>query len=362
MSTPPSRRSFLTGTFGSALLAVAACSPDPTPSAPNTLAADPSADASGLPGTPVGTTTIRFALDWTPNTNHTGLFVALQQGWFDEIGMDVQVLPYSSALPDTLIDSGAAEFGISFQDSSTRAQAAGAAVVSVFAVLQHWATAIGMRADRVDLQSPRDLDGLTYAGFGDPIEQPLLRSVIRDAGGAGEFTTVTLGTSAYEALYSGDVDFTIPFTAWEGIEAERNGTPMKFFSYTDHGLPDAYSVVIDGSRRWIADHPEQARAFVGVLQRGYQLAADYPDTAADLFLQANADMTDTDLVVQSQRVLARDLLSSADGPVGTQTAQRWQELGGFLFDSGVLVDADGAPLTAEPDFTGYFTADLLAPP
>nr|WP_240189088.1 ABC transporter substrate-binding protein [Nakamurella flavida] len=355
----PSRRAFLTGTLGSALLAVAACSGDPAVPA----ATADATDGSAAPGTAVGPTTIRFALDWTPNTNHTGLYVALQQGWFAEIGLDVQVLPYSSALPDTLIDAGAAEFGISFQDSSARAQAAGAGVVSVFAVLQHWATAIGVRADRDDLTSPKNLDGLTYAGFGDPVEQPLLQAVIRDAGGTGDFTTVTLGTSAYEALYSGDVDFTIPFTAWEGIEAERNGTPMKYFHYTDYGFPDAYAVVVDGSRSWIRDHPEQARAFLGVLQRGYQLAADYPDTAAELLIKANPGaFTDEDLVKESQRTLAADLLKSADGTVGPQDAAQWSAFGRFLFDAGVLVDADGAPLTTEPDFGSYFTTDLLTAP
>ena len=99
-------------------------------------------------------TTVRFALDWTPNTNHTGLYVAQQQGWFADAGLDVQILPYNSTSPDTLVSSGAAEFGISFQDSFTVSKAAGADIVSVLAVLQHWGTAIGVRADRADLRSP----------------------------------------------------------------------------------------------------------------------------------------------------------------------------------------------------------------
>jgi len=109
--------------------------------------------------------TIRFALDWTPNTNHTGLFVALEEGYFADAGLDVEILPYNNTSPDTLVDSGNAEFGISTQSSTTFAKSAGAQIVSVLAPLQTWATGIGVRADRSDISSPKDLDGKVYAGF-----------------------------------------------------------------------------------------------------------------------------------------------------------------------------------------------------
>ena len=111
----------------------------------------------------------------------------------------------------------------------------------MLAVLQHWGTAIGVRADRADLRSPRDLDGKTYGGFGAAYEVPKMQAVIRAAGGKGDFKTVVLGTSAYEALYAGQVDFTEPFLAWEGIEAQLRNEPLKTFAYTDYGFPDAYS-------------------------------------------------------------------------------------------------------------------------
>ena len=149
------------------------------------------------------------------------------------------------------------------------------------------------------------------------IQEPLLKAVIRDAGGVGEFTTVTLGTSAYDALYSGNVDFTIPFLAWEGIEAEHNGTPMKYFEYADYGFPDAYSIVVMGNRSWLAEHPGVARAFVQTLQRGYQFAADRPDEAARMLIDANPGaFPDETLVTQSQQMLAARYLKDTSGVVG----------------------------------------------
>jgi ABC-type nitrate/sulfonate/bicarbonate transport system substrate-binding protein len=318
---------------------------------------------AGCGGGSSGPETVRVALDWTPNTNHTGLFVAQQEGWFREAGLDVQFLPYNNTSPDTLVSSGAAEFGVSFQDSFTFSKAAGAEITSVMAVLQHWATQIAVRADRPDITSPRDLDGKTYGGFGAAYEEPKMRAVIKDAGGTGTFHTVVLGTAAYEALYAGQVDFTEPFVAWEGIEAEMRGQPLKTFSYTDYGFPDAYNVLLIGNSPWLQAHPDLAAKFVQAAQRGYQLAADDPDRAAQLLIDANPGaFTEPELVTRSQHMLADRFLRDENGRVGSQTPEKWAGYSGWVFDSGVLTGPDGAPLTQRPDFTTWFTDDYLAPP
>ncbi|MFD4291790.1 ABC transporter substrate-binding protein [Rhodococcus sp. NPDC058505] len=307
--------------------------------------------------------TIRFALDWTPNTNHTGLYVAQQRGYFADAGLDVEILPYTNTAVDTVIDAGNAEFGISTHDSSTFSRASGAHTVSVLAPLQHWATGIGVKADRADITSPKDLDGTTYAGFGEPGEKETLQQVIRNDGGTGEFTSVTLGTSAYEAVYSGQADFTVSYLAWEGIEAERRGTPMKYFRYTDFGFPDAYAIVVDGNEDWLSANPDEAARFVQALQRGYQFAADHPDEAARDLIDANPGaFNDPQLVVESQRMLAGQYMKDADGRVGTQTLEQWAGNSSFLYRNGLLTGPDGAPLTTEPDWSTYFTNDYLGAP
>ncbi|WP_446226431.1 ABC transporter substrate-binding protein [Nocardia sp. IBHARD005] len=307
--------------------------------------------------------TIRFALDWTPNTNHSGLYVALQRGYFADAGLDVQVLPYNNTSVDTVVDAGNAEFGISTHNSSTFARASGARIQSVLAPLQHWATGIGVRADRTDLVSPKNLDGKTYAGFGDPGERESLAQVIRNDGGTGDFTSVMLGSSAYEAVYSGKADFTVSYLAWEGIEAEHHGTPMKYFRYTDFGFPDSYAIVIDANEGWLAENPDRAKKFVQALQRGYQFAADNPDAAAQDLIDANPGaFNDEKLVFDSQRMLAEQFMKDPDGRVGTQTVEQWSANSRFLYRSGLLNGPDGKPLTTEPDWSTYFTDDYLANP
>lgn len=305
---------------------------------------------------------IRVALDWTPNTNHIGLFAAQQAGWFRDAGLDVEFLPYNATSPDTLVGSGAADFGISFQSSFTYSRAAGADLTSVMAILQHWATAIAVRADRADIRSPRDLDGKVYAGFGEPGEVPKMQAVIKADGGRGEFRTEVLNTAAYEALYAGEADFTEPFLHVEGIEAQLRDEPLRTFSYTDYGFPDAYNVLLVGNSTWLRENPERARAFVQAAQRGYALAAERPAEAARMLKEANpAAFTDEALVDRGAEMMARRYLRDEQGRVGFQTRQRWAGFSGFLYDTGTVVGPDGAPVRAKPDFSTWFTNEYLTP-
>jgi ABC-type nitrate/sulfonate/bicarbonate transport system substrate-binding protein len=346
--------------LSSLIVLLAACAPaassqPPGSPAPTDLPA-PSASASARP---LGT--VRLALDWTPNTNHTGFFVADANGWYEDAGADLEILPYASTTPEALIAAGQAECGISFQDALTFAAAAGAPIVSVMAILQRTAQEIAV-LDSSDITRPRDLDGRTYAGFGYPNEEPTLRSVIKADGGTGTFTTVTLDTAAYDALYAKRADFVITFAAWEGIEAAERGIELRTFAFGDYGFPDFYQVVLACDSRWLAAEPDLARAFIGATARGFAFAAEDPDAAAALLVSENPGVFDgnPELPAKSQRFLTDGgYLVDETGAIGRQTLAKWQGYSGFLFDEGLLVGADGKPLTVAPDYAALFTNDFL---
>ncbi len=352
------------------VLAVAGCgsaNPTAAPSRP----ASPSAAASGAP-TPNSSTapsrtptpptaTVRLALDWTPNTDHTGFFVARAHGLYKDAAIDFQILPYATATPETLLAAHQAECGISFQDSMTFAVAAGADIVSVAAILQKTASAIGVLAAS-PIERPRDLDGRTYAGFGYPNEDPTLKFVIKADGGKGTFKTATLDAAAYEALYQHQADFTIPFTAWEGVEAEQRGIKLRYFQFADYGFPDYYQVVLACDRQWLDQNPDAARRFVGATARGFQFAAEHPDDAAALLVSENPGTFDANkaLPQASQEFLASgNYLVDGAGRFGTQTLERWTGYSAFLYDQGLLGDGSGKPLGKPLDYARLFTNDFL---
>jgi ABC-type nitrate/sulfonate/bicarbonate transport system substrate-binding protein len=304
---------------------------------------------------------LRLALDWTPNTNHTGFFVADAKGWYREAAIDLQVLPYTGTTPETLLAAGQADCGVSFQDSMTFAVASGAPITSVMAILQHTGQEIAVLADS-DIQRPKDLDGKTYGGFGYPNEEPTLKAVIQHDGGKGEFKSVTLNAAAYEALYGGQIDFAITFTAWEGIEAKQRGIDLRYFKFTGYGFPDFYQVVLACRTDWLAASADITRRFLAATVRGFEFADQNPAEAADLLIQENPGVFEANpqLPRESAQFLAdNDFYLDAAGKVGGQTLEQWQGYSGFLYEEGLLADASGKPLTSAPDYAALFTNDYL---
>ncbi|MFH8800929.1 ABC transporter substrate-binding protein [Streptomyces sp. NPDC017936] len=307
-----------------------------------------------------GPVEVTLALDWTPNTNHTGIYVAQQLGWFKDAGIDLKIVPYGTTSPETLVANHKADFGISYQEGLTTARAAGQDITSVYAVTQKTNVTIAVSADRTDITSPKDLDGKTYAGFGAAYEKPLLRSVIKNAGGKGDFTSVALSTSAYSALYAGKADFAMPMPTWEGLEAKLSGKPLKNFELTDYGFPQIYSTLIASSDRYLKADTATAKKFIGAVERGYAYAVDHPANAADLLIKANkSTLTNTELVHESEELLAASYYRAADGSLGTQSAERWKAFADFAYESGLLSDANGKKLTTAPDTSSWFTDDYL---
>ena len=304
---------------------------------------------------------VTVALDWTVNTNHIGLFVARDKGFYSEAGLEVDILPYSDTGAGTLVANRVADFGINGTISLFTQKAAGADLKGVYAVVQSETGRLVFNASRSEIKSPRDLDGLTYGGFGSAWENALIGTIIRHDGGKGKFETVTLGTSAYEALANGSVDFTLEVSTWEGVEAELKGVRQRSFIYADHGVPDEHTTLISSSEAYLQANPKPAAAFVQATRRGYQFAVDHPDAAAAILIAANKDaLTNPALIGASLTALIDGhYLRSQNGAIGTMDPARMDAIGDYLFASGILRDADGNPTKSRPDFGGYFSNTYL---
>jgi ABC-type nitrate/sulfonate/bicarbonate transport system substrate-binding protein len=307
---------------------------------------------------------VTVALDWTPNTNHIGLYVARDKGFYAEAGLDVKILPYADTSAGTLVSSGVADFGFTGSIGFFTQRAAGADLKAVYAVVQTETGRLVFNADRTEIQSPKDLDGKTYGGFGSDWENALIGTLIRHDGGEGTFETVTLGTSAYEALANGAVDFTLEVYTWEGVKAELEGRPQRAFRYADYGVPDQHTTFLASSGAYLAANPDTAAAFVKASRRGYAFAVENSDEAATILVDGNKDMlSDPAFIRASLKALVDGhYLARPDGTVGEIDPKKMEAIGEFLFSSAILRDANGEALTSKPDFTGYYTNEYLAEP
>lgn len=305
---------------------------------------------------------LTVALDWTPNTNHVGLYVAQSKGWFAEAGLDVEILPYTDTSSGILVATGIAQFGILSAVGFHSQRAMGVDMTAVMAVVQHETGRLVFNGQRDDIQRPADLDGKIYAGFGSAWETALISSIIRYDGGEGVFDTVTLGTSAYEALANGSVDFTLEVSTWEGVNSVLLDRPQQAFRYADYGVPDQHTTFLGANATWLAANRNLAGAFVKAAQRGYGFAADNPEAAADILIaQTGGMLANEDLVYASMHALVDGgFLRDPGEPVGLIDADMTRNIAGFLFEAGILRNADGKPLETMPDVSAWFSNDYLA--
>ena len=299
--------------------------------------------------------TITIVLDWTPNTNHTGIFVAQVKGFFEEAGLQVEVVQPPEDGAVTLVSSGKAQFGVSFQDSLAPAFVGDAImpVTAVAAVIQHNTSGIISRAGE-GMDTPKGLEGKKYATWDLDVEKATIRDVMQADG--GDFDLVELipstVTDEVSALQSGSVDAIWIFYGWAGVACQVAGLETDYFEFADiDPVFDYYTPVIIGNNTWLDEHPETAKAFLSALSKGYSYAVDNPREAADILMEAAPELkANAELVYASQEYLADEYI--ADAPQwGTFDAERWAAFFQWLNENNLL-EAE-----INPDFG--FTNDYL---
>jgi ABC-type nitrate/sulfonate/bicarbonate transport system substrate-binding protein len=271
---------------------------------------------------------IRVLLDWTPNTNHTGLFVALEKGWFAEEGLNVTITqpPEDNAL--ILLASERAEFAVYFQEwlgPAIARERDALPVTAVAAIISHNTSGI-MSLRESNIHRPADLSGKRYATWDMPIVTEIIRYIVENDG--GDFESIRMipnfATDVFSALRT-DVDAIWIYYAWDGIAAEINGVD---FNYLDLGLIDDqldfYTPILVTNTNWAAANPKTARKFLAATTRGYNFAIENPREAAEILLK-HAPELDRQLVMRSQEYLQTRYQGSA---------RRWGEIdparwGGF---------------------------------
>ena len=284
--------------------------------------------------------TITFVLDWTPNTNHTGIYVALQKGWFEEAGLKVDVVQPPEGGSALLVASGKAQFAVTAQDSIAPALTGENAMplTTVAAILQHNTSGIVSRAGE-GMDTPRGLEGHKYATWDSPVEKATIRQVM--AADGGDFDKVELipstVTDEVSALRSGDVDAIWIFYGWAGIACEVAGLPIDYFDFADFDpVLDFYTPIIVSNNDWLADNPETAKAFLAALSRGYEYAAENPKEAADILMEAAPELkSNTELVYRSQEYLAGEYIADA-ARWGEIDPDRWGGYFAWLNDNGLM--------------------------
>jgi len=309
-----------------------------------------SCQAAQPPATMSPTPTV-VMLDWFPNTNHTGLYVALDKGWYAEEGLAVEIVqPAEGSTLVQVVAAGQADFGISYQEEVSHARAEDIPIVSIAAIIQHNTSGFASPQDR-GVTRPKDFEGKRYGSWGSPIERAVLGVLMAcDGGDVDEVEFIDIGWADYFTVVQRDVDFAWIFNGWTGTEAELRGMPLDIVMLSDwtHCVPDYYTPVIITSEQNISEKPDLVLSFMAATARGYEFAIENPVEAANILLKC-APESNPDLVRRSQEWLSPRYQADA-ARWGEQRLEIWQGYADWMADRDLLP----RHIEAEKAFTNEF--------
>lgn len=279
---------------------------------------------------------VTVVLDWTPNTNHTGLYVAKEKGFFTEQGLDVEIIQPSEGTSDTIVASGKAQFGIGYQEGVTYARAADVPLVSIAAVIQHNTSGFASIRDK-NILTPKDFEGKAYGGWGSEMEEATIKYLMDQVG--ADYSKVTIMTTGdadfFQASATGQIDFAWIFEGWAGIEAKQKGMDL---NYIDLGKEapvfDYYTPVIITNETILKEDKALVEAFMKGAKKGYEYAIKNPDDAADILIKEVPEINQ-ELVKESQKFLSEKYQADAT-TWGLQKEEVWQRYTDWMFENGFI--------------------------
>ncbi len=280
-------------------------------------------------------TEVTMVLDGTPNTAHSGLYVAMKKGYFEKEGLDVTVVEPPEDGAASMVAAGEAEFGIGYQNElaenfSSDAQLPIAAVATL---LQH--NQIGfISLTQHNINTPADIPNHMVSVSDDVIEQTIIRTLV-DQGG-GDFSLVKL-----EETYIDDVAKTLQYGSqvvlgsygWDGIACERQGMEIHYMAWRDlNEVFDYYGPLILANTEFLTKQPDMAKAFLNAVRQGYQDAVMNPQEAANLLLEQVPDL-DEGLVDSSQRYMSQQYIADSMA-FGVIDEERWNRFYNWINTMG----------------------------
>ncbi|UOE92101.1 ABC transporter substrate-binding protein [Alkalihalobacillus sp. LMS39] len=278
---------------------------------------------------------VTFILDWVPNTNHTGLYVAQEKGFFEEEGLNVTIIEPAMESASQVVASGKAEFGISSQDELTVARSTGIPIVSVAAVIQDHTSGFASPVEK-GIMSPADFEGKTYGGWGSPLEEAMIATLM-EAEGADPSTVnnITVGTDDFFVNTKREIDFQWIYYGWTGVEAEIRNEDIHMIYLTDiEPVFNYYAPVIMSSEAVIENKPELVEKFLRAVSRGYDFAIAEPEEAASILIEATPDANE-ELIIASQKWLSPMYKGDAE-KWGIQSETIWNNFSEWMLEHGVI--------------------------
>ena len=298
-------------------------------------------------------TKVKLALDWYPNANHTGLYIALEKGYFKDENIDLEI--YTPSDPSTVLQTvgaGQDDFGISYQPDLILAKSKNIPVKSVLAFVQHPLNII-MTLKESNIIRPSDLKGKKIAYPGIPLNENLLDTLLKADGlkGKQEVELINTGYDLVPPLIGKTVDACLGcYLSHETIMAENEGFPVNIMRMEQWGVPDYYELVLVASDEMVTDNKDLIERMIRAISKGYNDAVSDPKAGIDNLIKSTNGEIDQAIEYPGAELLA-PLWVDNTGKFGAQTEEKWSVFSQWLFETGQI--------TTVPETNSLFTNEFV---
>jgi NitT/TauT family transport system substrate-binding protein len=305
---------------------------------------------------------IRLQLQWVAQSQFAGYYAAVAEGYYAEEGLDVTILEGAvEIVPQQVVASGGAEFGIAWVPKVLASREEGADLVNIGQVFQRSGTLEVSFVDK-DITSIEDFAGMKIGtwGFGNEHE---LFAAMRAAGIDPENPDdVTIVQQPFDMslLLNGEVDAAEAMTYNEYAQVLEQVNPdtgelyqpedLNVINFNDVGTAMLQDhVFVDAA--WLAEEGNEdiAVKFLRATFRGWAFCRDNFDACVEIVLDNGPTLGEGHMRWQLNEI--NKLIWPSPTGIGVMDEALWEQT--------VAVSLEGQVITVEPT-EGAYRSDLAA--
>jgi putative hydroxymethylpyrimidine transport system substrate-binding protein len=279
-----------------------------------------------------------LTLDFYPNPDHAGIYMAQKLGYFEEAGLDVGIeAPSDPAAPIKLVAAGQSDLAISYEPEVALAHEKGLDVVAIGALVNRPLTSL-IWLKESGIKGVGDLKGKTVATAGIPYQDAFLETILaRVKLSPADVKSVNVGFGLLPALLGGSAQAMLGgYSNVEGVDLRRRGKDPVITPVDKLGVPTYDELVLVANRQRLEDEPELFRLFIAALERGTNAAVEQPNAASKAVLEANNDLEPKLTEAEVEATLPLLGARTPGQPYGYLDPAEWRTFTGWMRDNGLI--------------------------
>jgi NitT/TauT family transport system substrate-binding protein len=290
----------------------------------------------------------RLTMGYIPNIQFAPVYVAIDKGYFQDAGFEVELEYGNEADAVALIGAGDQTFAIASGEQVLLARAQGLPITYVAAWYEEYPVGVVSLSEE-NITIPEDLMGksvgipglygASYIGFRALIDEADLTEA--------DVELLSIGFNQVEALVSNQVQSAVIYLANEPAVLRSQGYEVNVIAVADYLKLVANGLVTN--EQTIQEHPDQVERFNQALLKGITDAAEDPDEAYEISKKYIENLEEAEETLQKE-ILAESIKLWQVNRPGYSDPAGWENMQNVLLDMGLLE----APLNLEEAFTNDF--------